>query len=107
MSTITLSDAATGLLRACDSGAHVPVVDGNRAAYRELADAGLMTPPHTFAHGRDSAYRMTEAGVNAASTLAPSRATARAPQGSRATASGRLSALLRGFRIRPRPVRAQ
>ena len=35
----------------------------NLEAYRELALAGLMIPLHTFAHGRESAYRMTEAGV--------------------------------------------
>lgn len=107
MPTIPLSGAAQALLRLCYSGAHVPVDDGNWAAYRELAAYGLMTPLHTFANGRESAYRMTEAGVSAASSLHPSPATAPAPHGSWAAASGRLSALLRGFRIRPRPVRAR
>ena len=69
MPTMTLSEAAVNLLRACFSGDYILVDDGNQEAYRELANAGLMTPLHTFAHGRESAYRMTEAGVNAASSL--------------------------------------
>jgi hypothetical protein len=74
MQTIELTMEARSLLLACFSGAHVRVDDGNRAAYRELAEAGLMIPLHTPL-GRDSAYRMTEAGVSAASH-APSPAKA-------------------------------
>ena len=49
-----------------------------RAVYRELVDAGLMIPLHTFALGRDSAYRLTEAacdmrdGITVPSSPAPS-----------------------------------
>jgi hypothetical protein len=78
-----LSKEALALLRVCYAGAHILVDDGNREAYRELAAAGLMTPLHTFAHGRESAYRMTEAGVSAASSIFPSRAEGPAPHGSR------------------------
>ncbi len=63
MPTIALSETAVALLRACYSGAYILVDHDNRAAYRELADAGLMTPLHT-PFGRESAYRMTQEGVD-------------------------------------------
>ncbi len=75
MQTIELTKEARSLLLACYSGVHVLVDDDNRNAYRELAEAGMMTPLHTPL-GRNSAYRMTEAGVSAASNLGPSPAKA-------------------------------
>jgi hypothetical protein len=64
MPTVTISDVALALLRRNLSGPQILVSDENREAYRELARAGLMIPLHTFAHGDESAYRLTEAGVN-------------------------------------------
>jgi hypothetical protein len=64
MPEITLSDDALALLRRNLRGPQILVTDDNREAYRELAGAGLMIPLHTFAHGDESAYRLTEAGVN-------------------------------------------
>ncbi len=63
MPTMMLSDAALALLRLNLTGPQVPVTPDNHEAYRELAAAGLMEPLHTFAHGRDSAYRLTEVAV--------------------------------------------
>jgi hypothetical protein len=101
-----LSEGARNLLLACYTGAYILVDDENRGAYRELAEAGLMIPLHTFAHGRESAYRMTDAGVSNASSLAPLPAEAPSPPRSRAGSYlQRLAALLHGFRIRP--VRAR
>jgi len=81
MPTITLSEAALALLRlhvACDD---IRVDDANREAHRELARAGLMEALHTFAWGRESRYRFTEAGWNFASALrAPSPAEYAAPR---------------------------
>jgi hypothetical protein len=42
----------------------VEVSDENRPLYRELVPAGLMMPLHTFALGRDSAYRLTDAACD-------------------------------------------
>ena len=107
MQTIALSESALALLRACYSGTYILVDDGNRIAYRELADAGLMTPLHTPL-GRDSAYRMTEAGVNASAILFPSQPEAPSPHRSPSASSRRrLSTLLHGCLIRLRPVRAR
>ena len=64
MPTITLSDGALELLRRNLTGPQILVTDENRETYRGLARAGLMIPLHTFAHGDESAYRLTEAGVN-------------------------------------------
>jgi hypothetical protein len=64
MPTFTVSDGALALLRRNLTGPQILVTDENREAYRELAGAGLMIPLHTFAHGDESAYRLTEAGVN-------------------------------------------
>jgi hypothetical protein len=38
------------------------VTDANRAAYRELAAAGLMAAGHSFAGGDESIYRLTRQG---------------------------------------------
>ena len=38
------------------------VTDANRAAYRELAAAGLMAAGHSFAGGDESVYRLTKEG---------------------------------------------
>ncbi len=38
------------------------VTDANRAAYRELAAAGLMEAGHSFAGGDESIYRLTKEG---------------------------------------------
>jgi hypothetical protein len=64
MPTITLSHAALALLKRNLTGPQILVDDDNRRAYRELASAGLMIPLHTFAHGEESAYRLTEAGAD-------------------------------------------
>ncbi len=107
MPTIALSESALDLLRACYSGAYILVDDGNRDSYRELADAGLMTPLHTPL-GRESAYRMTEAGVTASASLSPSQPRVPSPRRSPSASSRRrLSALLHGFLIRLRPARAR
>jgi hypothetical protein len=58
--TITLSEAALNLLSRRLSGEHVPVTDETRPAYRELVDAGLAIPLHSFARGDEGAYRLTE-----------------------------------------------
>ncbi len=74
MSTLALSEDALALLRlhhdggSLVMGVHDPEslpgrsVEETRAAYRELVEAGLMMVLHTFAHGRESAYRYTEEG---------------------------------------------
>ena len=61
MPTITLSEAALVLLRRRLTDEWVEVTDETRPLYRELVDAGLMIPLHSFARGRDGAYRLTEA----------------------------------------------
>jgi hypothetical protein len=70
-----LSEGALALLRLHFSGRSLMMgacnpdslpgytVEETRAAYRELVAAGLMDPLHTFAHGRDSRYRLTLAAV--------------------------------------------
>jgi hypothetical protein len=63
MQTITLSEAALDLLRRNMSGPQILFDDENREAYRELARVGLMDPLHTFAHGDESAYRLTKEGA--------------------------------------------
>jgi hypothetical protein len=61
MQTVTLSEAARTLLRRHLAGEWVEVTDETRPLYRELVDAGLMIALHSFARGRDGAYRLTEA----------------------------------------------
>jgi hypothetical protein len=58
---ITLSETAQTPLRRRLASKHVPLIGQSRLADGELVDAGLMSPLHTFALGRDSAYRPTEA----------------------------------------------
>jgi len=59
--TIALSASALSLLRRRLAGERVEVTDETRPAYRELVEAGLMIPLHTFALGTNSAYRLTNA----------------------------------------------
>lgn len=63
-STITLSESALDLLRACLTGPDPAVHDGNLEAYRELATAGIMIPVSTFARGPESYFRFTDEGWN-------------------------------------------
>lgn len=60
---MALSTAARGLLEWRFAGERVEVTEATRPLYRELVAAGLMMPLHTFALGRDSAYRLTDAGA--------------------------------------------
>ncbi len=60
---LELTEAARDLLRIRLSGERVDVAPDNRESYRELADAGLMEPVHTFAKGRNSHYRVTLAAM--------------------------------------------
>lgn len=59
---LSLSKSAGLLLHQRLEGQRVEVTDETRDAYRELARAGLMVPLHTFAHGSESHYRITEEG---------------------------------------------
>ncbi len=62
MSTMSrLSAKARELLETRLAGGRVEVTDETRPTYRELADAGMMMPLHTFLGGNESAYRLTEA----------------------------------------------
>ena len=78
MPTTTLSEAAQALLRRRLAGERVDVTEQTRPLYRELVEAGLMIPLHTFALGPESAYRLSEAacdlrdGVIAPASLSPS-----------------------------------
>ena len=80
MQTTTLSESALSLLRRRLAGERVDVNDETRPTYRELVEAGLMMPLHTFLGGNESAYRLTDAAcdlrkgmqVNGLSSLAPS-----------------------------------
>lgn len=77
-STITLSESAAALLRRRLAGERVEVTEATHPLYRELADAGMMIPLHTFALGPDSAFRLTDAacdlrdGLNARANHVPS-----------------------------------
>lgn len=64
MSPITLSDDAQALLRRCLAGEWVEVSDHTRPLYRELVEAGMMIPLHSFARGAEGAYRLTEAACS-------------------------------------------
>jgi hypothetical protein len=64
MRTETLSESAIALLRRRLSGERVEVTDETRPFYRELVDAGMMIPLHTFALGPNSAYRLTDAACD-------------------------------------------
>ena len=63
MPTFTLSDAGLVLLRRRLAGEWVEVTDATRPSFRELVDAGLMIPLHSFTRGRDGAFRLTEAAL--------------------------------------------
>jgi hypothetical protein len=63
MQTISLSETALALLKQNLGGMQILVNDENREDYRELARAGLMIPLHTPL-GRESAYRMTQEGMD-------------------------------------------
>ena len=75
-----LSEAALCLLHRRLDRQHVVVDDTTRPLYRELAEAGLMTPLHTFAHGPDSGYRLTDRAVSEYGTRVPFAATSPAPR---------------------------
>ena len=64
MPTITLSDAALALLLRRLAGEWVEVTDETRPLYRELVEAGMMIPLHSFARGAEGAYRLTEAACD-------------------------------------------
>ena len=49
------------------------VTNENRAAYRELAAAGLMVAMHTFAGGDESAYRLSAMGFERKAELLAGR----------------------------------
>jgi hypothetical protein len=75
MQTITLSVAAKALLLRRLADEWVEVTDETRPLYNELADAGLMSPRHSFIRGKDGSYRMTEAAlawINGQPTQLPS-----------------------------------
>jgi hypothetical protein len=75
---VGLSAGALALLRRRLASERVDVTDETRHLYRELVDAGMMIPLHTFALGRDSAYRLTDAacdmrdGISGSSSPSPS-----------------------------------
>jgi hypothetical protein len=59
-----LSPSAHALLCRRLAGERVEVTDETRPFYRELVDAGMMMPLHTFALGPNSAYRLTDAACD-------------------------------------------
>ena len=78
MQTVTLSESALALLHRRLAGERVEVTDETRPIYRELVDAGMMMPLHSFARGNEGAYRLTDAacdlrdGLNGISSHVPS-----------------------------------
>ena len=78
MQSVPVSEGAHALLRRRLAGERVEVTDETRPLYRELEGAGMMIPLHTFALGRESAYRLTDAAcdlresVNGRSSHGPS-----------------------------------
>ena len=56
MSTITLSEAALGLLRGRITGDRYDVTRDKLEAYRELVAAGIMIPMSTFSKGPESLF---------------------------------------------------
>lgn len=103
-----LSEVSVALLRGRLNGDE-EVNDANRAAYRELAMAGVMIPLHTFSGGDESAYRFTEEGWERRfEFIGPSPGGFLARLRRRAAAFlVPLSALLRVIRFRARPARAR
>lgn len=65
------SEAALNIPRRRLARQHVAVDDANRPLHRELVDAELMIPLHTFALGPDSAYRLTDRAVSEYASHAP------------------------------------
>ena len=63
------SAEALSLLRRRLAGERVEVTDETRPLYRKLVCAGLMIRLHTFALGRESAYRLTEAACECYETI--------------------------------------
>jgi hypothetical protein len=61
---MNLSEAADALLRQRLAGKRVEVTDETRPLYRELVEAGLMIPLHSFARGNEGAFRLTDAACN-------------------------------------------
>jgi hypothetical protein len=58
-----LSSTALDLFRLhVEQQGNMIVDDSNRAAYEELARAGLMKAGHSFLHGRNSIYGLTKEG---------------------------------------------
>jgi hypothetical protein len=102
------SKAAIAVLRRCLVGDH-EVNDGNRAAYRELAAAGLMEACHSFAGGDESVYRFTEEGwTRRFEFILPSpEVSSSLPHRWAAGFPARLSGLLRAIRFRARPTRVR
>ena len=66
----TLSESALALLRRRTSGERVPVTDGTRPAYRELAQAGIMVAGHSFTGG-GTAFRVHGGGLELATATWP------------------------------------
>jgi hypothetical protein len=87
MNAIAISESALALLRRRFAGEREEVTDDTRPLYRELVEAGLMIPLHTFALGPESAYRLTEAacylrdGLNGPSSPSPSAGAVPSPRG--------------------------
>jgi hypothetical protein len=64
METTTLSEPALCLLRRRLAKERVEITEQNRPYFRELVEAGLMIPLHSFARGNEGAYQLTKAGVD-------------------------------------------
>jgi hypothetical protein len=61
--TIRLSANAVALFRLhVERKGDIAVDDATREPYRELALAGLMVAGHSFTRGRESFYKLTDAG---------------------------------------------
>ena len=73
MKTIRLSKDARKLLRLRASGEHVEVTPENLAAYRELANAGVMYSLSGFMVGPEAVFRFTEEGWSRGEELQRSR----------------------------------
>jgi hypothetical protein len=62
MQTIALSEQAVAVLRLRVKGLKLPVDEKRLGAYRELADAGIMTPVSDADGAPEADYRFTEDG---------------------------------------------
>jgi hypothetical protein len=91
MPTVTLSEDALTLLRRRLSGERVEVTQETRPLYRQLVDAGMMIPLHSFALGPEGAYRLSDAacdlrdagwnGLTSIASQAPSASAVPSPHG--------------------------